>query len=320
MDDLDNLQKPQRKAFLQVESAISMNSYDAFRLVLGTLDALKRRSAEGGKGMRGFCITPVREFEAIRKTPAFLLLLFAVGCATVPITGRKTFNVIPESQEMELGAQSYQQVLTSNEIIQSGSDADMVKRVGQRIANVANKPEFKWEFNLIRSDDVNAFCLPGGKVAVYTGILPIAQDDAGLATVMGHEIGHAVARHGGERMTDQLAFQLGGAALSTLLRDKSPATQQVLLSAYGAGGTIGVLLPFSRRDESEADHIGLVLMARAGYDPRAALSFWQRMEQAGGKAPPEFLSTHPSHGQRIQDIEKLLPEAETEYEKSPNRR
>jgi predicted Zn-dependent protease len=250
-----------------------------------------------------------------------LLALVIAGCATVPITGRKSLNLIPESQEMALGADSYKQVLSTSKIEDSGPAADMVRRVGQRIAAVAEKPQFTWEFNLIKDDTtVNAFCLPGGKVAVYSGILPVTKTDAGLAVVLAHEIGHAVARHGGERMTDQLAFQLGGAALSELLKSKSPATQNVLLAAYGAGGTVGVLLPFSRNEESEADHIGLVLMARAGYDPHEAVQFWQRMEAASnGQAPPEFLSTHPSHGHRIDDIQQWLPDAMKEYESSKYR-
>lgn len=250
-----------------------------------------------------------------------LIALVLAGCATVPITGRKSFNVIPESEEMALGADSYKKVLSSSKIEDTGPEVDMVRRVGQRIAAVAEKPEFKWEFNLIKNDStINAFCLPGGKVAVYSGILPVAKSDAGLAVVMGHEIGHAIARHGGERMTDQLAFQLGGAGLSQLLKEKSPATQSILLTAYGAGGTVGVLLPFSRNEESEADRIGLVLMARAGYDPHEAVQFWQRMERASnGQAPPEFLSTHPSHGRRVEDIQKWLPEAMKAYEASPYR-
>jgi len=244
-----------------------------------------------------------------------------IGCATVPITGRKQLNLIPESQELTLGAQAYQQVLDSSQVVTSGPQADMVRRVGERIAAVANRPDFQWEYKLIKADDiVNAFCLPGGKIVVYTGILPVTQNEAGLATVVGHETGHAIARHGGERMTDQLAFQVGGQALSVLLSDKSPATQNIVLAAYGAGGQVGVLLPFSRSQESEADHIGLVLMARAGYDPHAAVEFWQRMEQMSGQAPPEFLSTHPSHGRRVEDIDKWMPEAVQAYQAAPSKR
>jgi predicted Zn-dependent protease len=194
----------------------------------------------------------------------------------------------------------------------------MVRRVGRRIAAVSHKPKYDWEFNLIRDDKTaNAFCLPGGKVAVYTGILPITKTEDGLAVVMAHEIAHAIARHGGERMTDQLALQVGGAGLDVLLQNKSPATRQVVQAAYGVGGTVGFLLPFGRSQESEADHIGLVYMAKAGYDPREAVTFWQRMEKgSGGGAPPEWLSTHPSHDTRIRQIQGWMPEAMKHYKPS----
>jgi predicted Zn-dependent protease len=242
--------------------------------------------------------------------------MLAAACATVPVTGRKSLILIPEGEEMGLGADSYQQVLSKSDVVASGPEHDMVVRVGQRIAKVCDRPDYAWEFNLIREDaTLNAFCLPGGKVAVYTGILRVTQSEAGLATVMGHEIAHAIARHGGERMTDQLALQLGGVGLATLMKEKSPAAREMVLAAYGVGGQVGVLLPFGRSQESEADHIGLIYMARAGYDPREALSFWQRMESlASGQAPPEWLSTHPSHGRRIQDLGKWMPEAVREYE------
>jgi predicted Zn-dependent protease len=246
--------------------------------------------------------------------PALVVLL--AGCATVPITGRTTINLIPEGQELALGADSYRQVLSESEVIPSGPEVEMVRRVGQRIAAVSDKPGYDWEFNLIRADDTaNAFCLPGGKVAVYTGILPITEDETGLAVVMAHEIGHAIARHGGERMTDQLAFQLGGMGLEALLHEKSERTRNLVLTAYGVGGTVGVMLPFSRKQESEADHIGLIYMAKAGYDPRAAASFWERMStSAAGAAPPEWLSTHPSHASRVRDINGWMPEALEYYE------
>ena len=248
-----------------------------------------------------------------------LLIILIASCATVPITGRKSFNVIPESQELALGVDSYRQVLAESEVVSSGAESQMVKRVGQRIAAVSHKPGYDWEFNLIKADDTpNAFCLPGGKVAVYTGILPITRDDAGLATVMAHEIAHAIARHGGERMTDQLAFQVGGMGLSALLREKSEKTRNLVLTAYGVGGTVGVLLPFSRTQESEADRIGLIYMAKAGYDPRAAVEFWERMERsAGGGTTPVWLSTHPSHGTRVSDIKGWLPEALRYYKPTP---
>lgn len=248
-----------------------------------------------------------------------LSAILGSGCATVPVTGSRSFNLIPEEQELALGLDSYQQVLAGADLVRSGPDLEMVQRVGARIAEVSHRPDFQWEFNLIRDDAmVNAFCLPGGKVAVYTGILPVAKTEAGLATVMGHEIGHAIARHGGQRMTNQLAFQIGGMGLAALLKEKNPATRDLLLSAYGVGGQVGVLLPFSRSHESEADHIGLVYMAKAGYDPREAISFWQRMEAAsGGGAPPEWISTHPSHESRVGHLEELMPEALKHYHPRP---
>lgn len=242
--------------------------------------------------------------------------LLLVACATVPITGRKSLILIPEGDEVALGADSYRQVLAQSQLVASGPELEMVRRVGEKLARVCDRPDYSWEFNLLRDDaTVNAFCLPGGKVAVYTGILKVTQNEAGLATVVGHEIAHAIARHGGERMTDQLALQIGGMGLAELMKDKSPATRNLVLAAYGVGGQVGVMLPFGRSQESEADHIGLIYMARAGYDPRQAIAFWQRMEELNtGQAPPEWLSTHPSHGHRVQDLQKWLPEASAEYE------
>lgn len=245
---------------------------------------------------------------------ALLPLLFFSSCATVPVTGRHALNLIPDSQAASLGADAYRQVLSENKIITSGADYDRVVRVGRALAAICDEKSFQWEFNLI--DDpktVNAFCLPGGKVAVYSGILPIAQNEAGLAVVMGHEIAHAVARHGSERMTNNLAFQIGGAGLDALLSEKSAATRQLVLTAYGVGGQVGVLLPWSRGQESEADHIGLVYMARAGYDPHEAPLFWQRMQAGAGESPPEWLSTHPAPGNRVRNLEGWMPEAMKEY-------
>ena len=252
-----------------------------------------------------------------RRVRACLLLGLVVllGCSTVPVTGRRTLNLIPDSQANSLGLDSYRQVLSRSKLIKSGPEYDSVVRVGRRIAEVSGEPNLEWEFNLI--DDpktVNAWCLPGGKVAVYSGILPITRDDTGLAVVLGHEIAHAIAKHGAERMTDQLALQVGQAGLATLLKDKSPATQNLVLAAYGAGSTVGVMLPFSRSQESEADHIGLIFMARAGYDPHQAPVFWQRMiSSAGGSAPPAFLSDHPPSDQRVKQLEGWMPEAVKEH-------
>jgi predicted Zn-dependent protease len=190
-----------------------------------------------------------------------------------------------------------------------------VERVGHRIAAATGRSDFRWEFKVIEDEkNKNAFALPGGKVAVYTGILQVTRDDTGLAVVLGHEVSHAIARHGAERMSQGLLAQLGLAAVMVSMRDRDPKTVQTVGALLGAGAALGVILPYSRLQESEADRLGLIYMAKAGYDPRAAVEFWQRMEQASrGGAPPEFLSTHPSHGTRIGQIQQWLPEALTHY-------
>lgn len=241
--------------------------------------------------------------------------LAMIGCATVPISGRNQFNLVTDDQANALGNEAYRDVESNSRLIRSGRQYDQVLRVGRRIAAAANEPGFDWEFCLIdEPGTVNAFCLPGGKIAVYSGLLPVTKDDVGLATVLGHETAHAIARHGAERMTDQLALQLGGAGLQQLLQERSPATQQLAMAAFGIGTTVGVMLPFSRAQESEADHIGLVIMARAGYDPRQASRFWERMMSAsGGSGPPAFLSDHPTDESRIRDLSKWMPEALESY-------
>src|SRR5712692_8309346 len=251
----------------------------------------------------------------MRRTALAVGLLAAVACATAPYTRRSQLILISAEQETKLGAQAYQEVLAKSRIERRGAVVQPIEAVGQRIARVVNRPDFHWQFTVI--DDPkqqNAFALPGGKVAVYTGILPVAQTTAGLAVVLGHEIAHVVARHGAERMSQGLVAQVGGSMLGALLGGGPSAN--MVLAAYGLGAQLGVLLPFSRTQESEADHIGLLLMARSGYDPRGALAFWQRMERAAGGAPPEFLSTHPSHGTREQQIQAWLPEAMRYYEAS----
>ncbi len=243
------------------------------------------------------------------------LAALTLACSTVPVTGRQSFNIVPDSQAEQLGADAYRQVLSESRLITSGADYDRVVQVGRRIARISDSPNLAWEFTLI--DDlktVNAFCLPGGKVAVYTGILPVTRSEAGLAVVVAHEVAHAIARHGSERMTDQLALQLGQVGLAELLGGKNEQTQNLVLAAFGAGAQVGVLLPFSRAQETEADHIGLVYMARAGYDPHEAPRFWERMAtQSAGSRPPAFLSTHPAPEDRIRRIEGFIPEAMREY-------
>lgn len=256
-----------------------------------------------------------------------ILLAFTVYyCSTVPITGRSQLNLIPASEMNSLSFQQYNDFLKTNKLSTNKKDVEMVKRVGQRIQkavetyfaqnNLSKELEgYNWEFNLVESPDVNAWCMPGGKVVVYTGILPITKDETGLAVVMGHEIAHAVAQHGAERMSQGLLQQLGGAALSVALKDESETTQNIFLTAYGVGTEIGVMLPFSRTHESEADHLGLIFMSMAGYDPNVAVDFWTRMASQSGSKPPEFLSTHPSDETRIADIKKELPEALKYYKK-----
>lgn len=235
---------------------------------------------------------------------------------TVPITGRTQRVALSEEDQARLGADAYRDILaeSATEIVRSGPEAELVQRVGERIAAVADDPGFEWEFTLIASPLKNAWCLPGGKVAVYSGILEVAQDEEGLAVVMAHEIAHAIAQHGAERMLQEQLTRVGLLALSTTLGGLDPAARGTVLALFGAGAQLGVLLPFSRDMESEADRIGLIYMARAGYNPAAAAGFWQRMAAAReGPEPPEYASTHPSNASRIADIEKWLPEAMEEY-------
>jgi predicted Zn-dependent protease len=232
---------------------------------------------------------------------------------TVPVTGRTQKVAMSEEDQAKLGADAYREMLgqDSNSIVRSGPEAEMVQRVGERIAAVADDPGFEWEFTLVNSAEKNAWCLPGGKVAVYTGILEITQDEDGLAAVMAHEIAHAIAQHGAERMFQQQLTQIGLTAVSTTLGGLSPQAQGAVMALFGAGAQFGVLLPFSRDMESEADHIGLIYMARAGYNPEAAIGLWERMAaDHSGPEVPEYASTHPSDETRIRDLRKWLPEAE----------
>lgn len=264
----------------------------------------------------------------ITKQWALLLLsLFVLACSTVPITGRKQISIIPASQMNAMSFTNYADFLTTHKVIKSGKNAEMVRRAGHRIqkaveAYFAEKKMsnqlkgYEWEFNLVDDPAVNAWCMPGGKVVVYTGILPIAKTEAGLAVVMGHEIAHAVAGHGNERMSQGMLVQFGGMALEKALESKPEETRQLYMSAFGMGAQLGVMLPYSRLHESEADHLGLIFMAMAGYDPHTAVDFWKRMaSMKSGAAPPEFLSTHPSDQTRIRQIEKLLPRALKYYKK-----
>jgi predicted Zn-dependent protease len=254
-----------------------------------------------------------------------ICLLFMTACSTVPITGRSQLNLIPGSSMLSMSLQQYDQFLKEHKVSTNQVQTQMVKRVGLRVQNAVERyfassglkeqlNNYKWEFNLVEDKQVNAWCMPGGKVVVYTGILPVAVDDAGLAVVMGHEIAHAIAEHGNERMSQGLLAQMGGTALSTALATKPAATQQLWMSVYGMGAQYGAIMPYGRMQESEADHLGLVFMTMAGYDPNVAISFWERMAaQKGGKAPAEFLSTHPSDANRIANIKRLIPEVARQY-------
>ena len=238
------------------------------------------------------------------------------ACETVPYTGRSQLQFMSPQQESQLGVQAYQQTLAKARLSSDAAASGMVVRVGSRIAAVTGHPEYQWEYRLIQDDkQANAFALPGGKVAVYTGILPITRDESGLAAVLGHEIGHVVARHGGERVSQHTLVNVGLETTMAALSSGNPATVQAVASLLGAGATVGVLLPWSRAQESEADHIGLILMAKAGYDPHAARDLWLRMASAsqGSGRPPEFLSTHPSEPTRIRQIEAWIPEAMQSY-------
>jgi len=246
----------------------------------------------------------------------FVLLsaAFIVGCQVVQETGRSQFIIISESQEQKLGFEAYQQTLKKNRLSRRRDWQAQRQRVGQRIAPAANKPDYQWEFNVLEGKEINAFALPGGKVAFWEGIMPIAQDDNGVAVIMGHEVAHALARHGAERMSQAMGAQAIGQILTVGVGKVNPALAEDFAKLYGLGATVGVILPWGRAQESEADHIGLILMAKAGYDPSTAVAFWERMATAdpGGK-PPEFLSTHPSDETRVAQIRKWIPEAMTYY-------
>ena len=262
----------------------------------------------------------------LKKIVLFSLLLALGACATVPITGRRQLSLVSSAEMQSMSYSAYREVLDTARVLNTG-DAAMVKRVGQRIQravetymaqnNMSDQlAGFQWEFNLIQDPQVNAWCMPGGKVAVYTGILPLTKNETGLAVVMGHEIAHAIAKHGDERMSQGLAAQLGSAAAQVAVANKTPLAQNLFLSAFGVGAQLG-LLKYGRTQESEADHLGLIFMAMAGYDPQQSIPFWERMasQKGGGGAPPEFLSTHPSDATRINNLQRLMPQALKYYKK-----
>ena len=245
----------------------------------------------------------------------FIILsgLVISACTTTPVSNRSALILIPKSQEISLGIQSYNEILKREKESEDTQLNQIIRRVGQRIASVSDMPKLEWEIKLIESDQKNAFALPGGKIAIYTGILSVAKNEAGLATVMSHEIAHVIARHGAQRMTQQMLLQ--GAMIGAGLSMKNSTQKNIVLSALGVGVLYGFTLPFSRLHESEADQIGLIYMAKAGYDPNEAINFWQRFGQVkGGKGPPEWASTHPADTTRIQGLRSYLSRAKYDYQ------
>jgi metalloendopeptidase OMA1, mitochondrial len=251
---------------------------------------------------------------------ALVLALGLAACSTVPETGRRQLNLLSPGQEMELGLTAFDQMKQEMPISKDPAANDLVQTVGQRISAVADLPGAQWEFFVFESEQANAFCLPGGKVGIYTGILPITLNEAGLATVIGHEVAHAVARHGAERVSEALLLQTGGGILGASLSGSDPAVQTAAATAYGLGTALGRELPHSRRQESEADYIGLLYMARAGYDPEEAVRFWERFAEVNrhsGGATPWFLRTHPLDEDRIARLESWMPEAKAQFQPHP---
>lgn len=268
----------------------------------------------------------------MKKTVQILIALLgtailAGSCSTVPLTGRRQLSLVPESEIISMSLINYSDFLKGNQLSTNRTNAALVQEVGKNISAAVIKyfadnnmsarlNGYQWEFNLVNDDATpNAWCMPGGKVVVYTGILPYTKDQNGLAVVLSHEIAHAVARHGSERMSQQMITQFGSIALGEVLKNKPEQTQTIFNTAYGLGAQYGVMLPFSREHELEADKMGLIFMAMAGYDPRTAVEFWERMASNGGQKPPEFMSTHPSDATRIQRIQEALPSALPYYSK-----
>ena len=251
------------------------------------------------------------------------------GCILNKVTGRKQLSLVQESELQAMAISQYSTFLSENKVLNPGSskDAAMVDRVGARISNAITKyynsqgnqsvtEGYKWEFNTVDSKEANAWCMPGGKVVVYSGLLPITQNETGLAIVVGHEIAHAITKHGSERMSKAMMQQLGGVALQVALSQKPQQTQDLFLQSYAIGSEVGAMLPWSRQQETEADQYGLIFAAMAGYNPQEAIAFWQRMSSAGGAKPPEFLSTHPSDETRIRKLKQFMPEAMKYYNAS----
>jgi predicted Zn-dependent protease len=265
---------------------------------------------------RKFIILPILIAGAV-----ILFQYFGSEKVTNPITGRSARVALSSEQEETLGLQSFREVLSQSDVVESGPEHDLVVQVAERLAKATGDDarDFKWAVSVVKSPQANAFCLPGGKIAVYTGILPYTKTEDGLAAVMGHEMAHAIARHGSQRLLRTSLAQTALAGASFSMGNMDSGERQTIMAALGAGAQYGVLLPFSREHETEADQMGLIYMARAGYDPREAITFWERMSKAGDAQPSEFASTHPSHGRRIEDLKDLMPKALSEYEKAKGR-
>jgi len=265
--------------------------------------------------------------KTIKKITVCLVIIGLSACATVPMTGRRQMNLLPSSEMAAMGFREYGKFMENNPVSSKQQAVDDVKEVGAKISAVVEKymkeigqeaklKHYEWEYNLVADKTPNAWCMPGGKIVFYEGILPYTKDKNGIAVVMGHEIAHAIARHGNERMSQGLVTQLGGMALAVAIQEKPEQTQQLFLLAYGIGSQVGVLLPYSRLHEKEADRLGLNFMAMAGYDPNGAIEFWERMSKSGGAKPPEWLSTHPMDETRIAEMKKNLPEAFKRFQDS----
>ena len=271
-------------------------------------------------------VSYLQNFQMKKIVTFLLVVVVLVSCAENMVTGRKQLSLVSEPELQAMAKEEYRTFLTANSVVNpnTNKDAEMVRRVGSRIAaaikiyydskgQTSILEGYQWEFNLVDNKDVNAWCMPGGKVVVYTGLLPITRNEPALAVVIGHEIAHAVAQHGSERMSQALLQQLGGVALQVAVSSKPAETQSLFMTAYGIGSTVGGTLPFSRKEETEADKFGLYFSAMAGYNPQEAIPFWERMAAAGGAKPPEFLSSHPSDETRIANIKSYMPQALSFY-------
>ena len=250
---------------------------------------------------------------------AGLAVLALVACQKVPYTGRPQFNLVPDSIMRGIGKSSYQSVLSQERVQRSGDEVQVLERVGRRISKAANEPDYDWSYTMVDKEEVNAWCMPGGYITFYTGILPVLKHEAGMAFVMGHEVGHAVAHHGAERLSQQLALIGGLAGLELYMANATevkPKERAIILAALGVGAEVGVLLPFSRTHESEADVIGMMYMARAGYPPGESIDLWDRMERASPASMPAFLSTHPSNENRKQNLREWMPRAKKKFERN----